>query len=140
MLYEVITRKREEKKQNWMQKSILGPLAANGLMAFSNFCTKNVLTRILTVVAFTTVSVGTVVALKPSAEYLPQGNRNLILNILVPPPGYSVEKLKSIGTYIFDETRPYFDVEEKDGFPGISQLFYVGSDRFTLFGGSYNFV
>ncbi|SHO47152.1 efflux RND transporter permease subunit [Desulfopila aestuarii] len=134
-LINILYRKREEKKQNWMQKSTVGPLAASVLMAISNFCTKNVLTRILTVVVFTTVSVGAVVMLKPSAEYLPQGNRNLILNILVPPPGYSVEKLKSIGTYIFDETKPYFNVEEKDGFPGISQLFYVGSDRFTLFGG-----
>lgn len=125
----------ERKKENWLQRSVVGPVAARGLMTFSSFCMKNVATRVLTVVLFTIVSVGMVVALKPPAEYLPLGNRNLILNILIPPPGYSVEKLKAIGSYIFNETKPYFEQDNKDGFPRIKQIFYVGSDRFTLFGG-----
>lgn len=134
-LINILYKKREEKKENWLQRSTLGPLAANGLMWFSALCMKNVFTRLLTVVLFTAASAGMVVALKPSAEYLPQGNRNLILNILVPPPGYSVEKLKEIGSYIFASSKPYFEEDERDGFPRISQMFYVGSDRFTLFGG-----
>lgn len=134
-LINILYRKREEKKQNWLQRSTVGPMLANGLMAFSALTLKNVFTRIFTVVTFTAASVGMIVALQPSAEYLPLGNRNLILNILIPPPGYSVEKLKSIGSYVFEETKPYFEEDNKDGFPQIKQIFYVGSDRFTLFGG-----
>ncbi len=134
-LINILYKKREKKKQTWLQKSTLGPMFANGLMWFSGICMKNVFTRVVTVVFFTTISVSMIVALKPSAEYLPQGNRNLILNILIPPPGYSVEKLKEIGGYIFDSAQPYFEEDNKDGFPQIKDMFYVGSDRFTLFGG-----
>lgn len=134
-LINILYRKREDKGRNWLQKSTVGPMLVDGLMWFSGHCLKNVFTRLLTVVVFTALSVGLIVSLKPSAEYLPQGNRNLILNILIPPPGYSVDKLKEIGSFIFVGTQPYFEEDNKDGFPQIKQLFYVGSDRFTLFGG-----
>ena len=134
-LINILYRKGDKQSTKWFQRSTVGSMLAAMLMKISGFCLKNVFTRIMTVVLFTTLSVGMIIGLRPPAEYLPQGNRNLILNILIPPPGYSVDKLKSIGAYIFDATAPYFGVEEKDGVPGISQLFYVGSDRFTLFGG-----
>ncbi|THB79103.1 MAG: efflux RND transporter permease subunit [Desulfobulbaceae bacterium] len=130
--------KRNEKKEvkpNVFQRSVVGPKLAGLLMGFSNICLKNVLTRILTVVVFTSLSIGIVFWLRPSAEYLPQGNRNLILNILIPPPGYSIDKLREIGDYIFDQADPYFKEDGKDGIPQIADMFYVGADRFTLFGG-----
>ncbi len=134
-LMHLFYRKGNSRKKNRLQKSIVGPFLARLLMTTSNYCLKNALTRIVTVVLFTSLSVGLVLWLKPSAEYLPQGNRNLILNILVPPPGYSVEKMKEIGTYIYEEAEPYFKEEEKDGVPRIKQMFFVGASRFTLFGG-----
>lgn len=134
-LINLLYKNREKKEQTWLQKSYVGPMFAGGLMWFSGICLKNVFTRVLTVVLFTTISVGMIYKLRPSAEYLPQGNRNLIFNILIPPPGYSVDKLKEIGAYIFDSSKPYFEEDNKDGFPQIKQMFYVGSDRFTLFGG-----
>ncbi len=134
-LMNLLYKEKEEKPKNWFQKSQIGPLLVNGLMAISRVCQKNVLTRVFTVVVFTALSVGLVVLLKPSAEYLPQGNRNFILNILVPPPGYSVEKMKEIGDFVHEQAKPYFEVDGKDGYPQISQMFFVGSDRFTLFGG-----
>ncbi|WP_163337635.1 efflux RND transporter permease subunit [Desulfopila sp. IMCC35008] len=134
-LINLLYRKRAVKEKTGLQKSFIGPVFAGGLMWFSNLCLKNVFTRIITVVVFTALSVGLIYKLKPSAEYLPQGNRNLIINILIPPPGYSVEKLKEIGTYIYSESKPYFDEDGKDGYPQIKQMFYVGADRLTLFGG-----
>lgn len=134
-LINFLYKEREEKQKGWLQRSIVGPKISGALMWCSNLCLKNVFTRIITIVLFTSLSLALVYALKPSAEYLPQGNRNLIINILIPPPGYSVDKLKEIGGYIFDSAAPYYEEEEKDGFPRIRQMFYVGSDRFTLFGG-----
>jgi len=134
-LINVLYRKKIHNERNWFQKSTIGPLFSRGLMWFSHLCQKNVFTRLLTVFVFTSISVLMIINLKPSAEYLPQGNRNLILNILIPPPGYSVEKLKEIGQYVFTSAQPYYDEDGKDGFPQIKQMFYVGSDRFTLFGG-----
>lgn len=122
------------KKQNVLQKSYVGSALVNVLMGISNFCLKNIFTRLATVVLFTSLSVYLIFLLKPSAEYLPQGNSNFILNILVPPPGYSVEKFREMGQDIYKEAEPYFVEDEKDGIPGIKQMFFVGADRFTLFG------
>ncbi|PID44425.1 MAG: acriflavin resistance protein [Proteobacteria bacterium] len=123
------------RKERRLQKSIVGPFIAGGLMKLSSLCLKNLFTRLFTVIFFTTLSVFIIVWLRPSAEYLPQGNRNLILNILLPPPGYSVDKLKELGKQIYQQTKPYFLEDNKDGIPQIDGMFYVGADRFTLFGG-----
>jgi len=87
------------------------------------------------VLILTLASVGAAWFLMPKAEYLPQGNRNLILNILIPPPGYSYEKRMALGDYIFKATQPYFDADGRDGIPQIKSIFYVAADRITLFGG-----
>jgi HAE1 family hydrophobic/amphiphilic exporter-1 len=105
-----------------------------GVLALSRLSVSRWYTRIITVVALTGAAVITVVALMPKAEYLPQGNRNLILNIMIPPPGYSLAKRETIGHYIFKSTRPYYDEEDKDGVPRIKNIFYVSADRITLFG------
>lgn len=125
----------KKKSRNKLQRSLIGPFFVRLLMMCSNFCLKNVFTRLTTVIVFTSLSLGIIFWLQPSAEYLPQGNRNLILNILIPPPGYSIEKFKSIGDHIFEEADPYFTEDGKDGVPQIKDMFFVGADRFTLFGG-----
>jgi hydrophobic/amphiphilic exporter-1 (mainly G- bacteria), HAE1 family len=128
-------KKQKKQKIGRFQKSTVGPFFVSIIMKFSNFCLKNAVTRIATVVLFTSFSLGLTALLLPSAEYLPQGNRNLILNILIPPPGYSVQKMRDMGDYIFEEAAPYFKEDGKDGFPQIKDMFYVGADRFHLFGG-----
>ncbi len=134
-LMNLLFKKGSVKKKGWLQQSKIGPLLENGLMSVAGLCLKNVFSRLATVVLFTAFSVGLVVLLLPSAEYLPQGNRNLILNILIPPPGYSVAKMKEIGKYIYKEAEPYYQEDEKDNIPQIKQMFFVGADRFTIFGG-----
>jgi HAE1 family hydrophobic/amphiphilic exporter-1 len=134
-LIHLFYRKDTTRKTNALQRSFVGPIFVKVLMAFSSLCQKNVLTRIVTICLFTTLAVGLVVWLRPAAEYLPQGNRNLILNILIPPPGYSVDKMKEIGHYIYDEAQPYFEEDGKDGIPQLKQMFYVGADRINIFGG-----
>ncbi|MBF0201616.1 MAG: efflux RND transporter permease subunit, partial [Desulfamplus sp.] len=115
-------------------KSYVGNIFASWVMFISGLCLKNAFTRILTVTLFTAASIYVILLLRPPAEYLPQGNRNLILNIIIPPPGYSVEKFKEIGAGIHEKAKPYFEEDNKDGFPQLKQMFFVGADRFTLFG------
>jgi HAE1 family hydrophobic/amphiphilic exporter-1 len=133
-LIHLLYRNRPGTSANILQRSIVGPIFVRGIMALSGLLLKNAWTRIVTVILFTSLSIGLVFLLKPSAEYLPQGNRNLILNILIPPPGYSVDKMKEIGEYIYAEAKPYF-AEDKDGIARIKQMFFVGADRITIFGG-----
>jgi len=134
-LFNLFYRKSNNIKTNRTQKSSIGLFLSGSILKLSTLCMKNAFTRLTTIIVFTSFSIGLTSYLLPSAEYLPQGNRNLILNILIPPPGYSVDKLKNMGKYIYKETEPYFKEDGKDGFPQIKHMFFVGADRITLFGG-----
>ncbi len=135
-LFHLFYRKKNTINSGRLQKSIAGSFLTRIILALSNLSMKNVITRLGTIVAFTSIAIGLVFQLLPSAEYLPQGNRNFILNILVPPPGYSVSKLKRMGEHIYKETEPYFKEDGKEGFPKIHGMFFVGAERITLFGGT----
>ncbi|MBU0731172.1 MAG: efflux RND transporter permease subunit [Proteobacteria bacterium] len=127
--------KRKKNSTSKFQKSIVGSKIASMIMKLSAFSLKNTFMRLTTIIVFTSLSILSAYLLIPSAEYLPQGNRNLILNILIPPPGYSVDKLKEMGEYIYKEAEPYFKEDGKDGIPQLKNMFYVGAERFNLFGG-----
>ncbi len=118
------------------KRKILGPgaLFQSGFMALVRLCLWNWFTRIVTIVLLTSLAVGTAYFLFPKMEYLPQGNRNLILNILIPPPGLSYAERLDMGEYIFESLAPFRDKEEHQGMPGIRQIFYVGADRISIFG------
>ncbi len=90
-------------------------------------------TRSATIFSLTALAVFTVIILFPKMEYLPQGNRNLVINILIPPPGLSYKERKEIGEYIYSYTDPYFG-KDHNGYPGIKHTFYVGSEQIMLFG------
>ncbi len=112
----------------------LGNLLSGILLFFSRLTLKNGFTRIATVIVFTVISSYVTMILVPKAEYLPQGNRNLVLNIIIPPPGYSIHKRQELGNFIFKSTAPYFKEDWKDGVPQIENIFFVSADRMTLFG------
>ncbi|WP_272701602.1 efflux RND transporter permease subunit [Desulfovibrio sp. Fe33] len=120
-------------------KRVLKPLTALGgkladaIVGLLSLAIDNWKSRLVTVIGLTAVSVLMVVTMFPKMEYLPQGNRNLILNILIPPPGLSYEERDDIGKYIFDEVEPYFR-KETDGKPGVQDLFYVSAPTINLFG------
>ena len=118
-----------------LQENLVGAgnRMVDSLMAVLHLVTKNTATRLVTVLGLTFFSLGTAYLLLPKMEYLPQGNRNLVINILVPPPGLSYTEKKDIGEYISAEADPYMG-KGKDGIPGIKNLFYVGSDFFNIFG------
>lgn len=113
-----------------------GNLFVRTLMLLSRLTLRNVFTRIATVLLATAAAVALALWLLPKAEYLPQGNSNLILNILVPPPGFSEAKREEMGRYIFERAEPHLNQDWKDGVPRIANLFYVASDPVTLFGGT----
>jgi HAE1 family hydrophobic/amphiphilic exporter-1 len=102
-------------------------------MTLVHFAIKSWKTRIVTVVVLTAAAFLSTAVLFPKMEYLPQGNRNLTINILVPPPGLSYQERNDIGEHLFKIAKPYFN-EEHEGFPGIKNMFYVGSEQIMLFG------
>ena len=76
---------------------------------------------------------GATVALLPSMEYLPTGNRAFAFGILVPPPGYSVEEMRKIGEGIQSQVAEHIG-KEKDGVPMLDRSFYVGRPESAFMG------
>ncbi len=74
--------------------------------------------------------------LMPKAEYLPQGNRNLILNILIPPPGYFwITNASQLGRFHLQGHPSLLSKKiSKTASPRSRTIFYVSADRITLFG------
>jgi len=117
-------------------KSILGSVGIQiqtGMMWLVKLATGNWMTRAATVLCFSLLSIVGAVLLFPKMEYLPQGNRNLIINILIPPPGLSYNERKAIGEHIYRVNEPYFS-RDHNGYPRIKNMFYVGAEQIMLFG------
>ena len=101
---------------------------------------RSVSRRLGTVVVLVASSLGISYLLTPGVEYLPQGNRNLVFGILLPPPGYNLDQLMSLGEVIEQRMKPYWDVVPGDPknaelqYPAIGDFFYVARGR-TIFMG-----
>ncbi len=77
--------------------------------------------------------------LLPKLEYLPEGNRNLLFGIVIPPPGYNLQTTTGIAQRIEDETRHLWardadDVAAADQPPKIERFFYVATRARTFLG------
>ena len=97
--------------------------------------------RLAVVVGLTTVSLVGSWLLMPKAEYLPTGNSNFLLGVLVPPPGYNLAEIERIGEEIELELRPRWEAEPgseeaiaSEG-GGIHSFFYVGIGSDQVFMG-----
>jgi HAE1 family hydrophobic/amphiphilic exporter-1 len=73
----------------------------------SNICS-NRARRLITIVGIIGLSCGLAWMLVPQAEYLPTGNRNLVIGILLPPPGYNMETFVKMGHTIVARGRMVF--------------------------------
>jgi HAE1 family hydrophobic/amphiphilic exporter-1 len=71
----------------------------------------------------------------PKVEYLPSGNQNLCIAILLPPPGYNLDQLLSMGNVVEEGLRPYWDIDPNDpkvkqlDGPPIEDFFFVARNR-----------
>ncbi len=72
----------------------------------------SVVLRLAIVALLTTASIAGALALMPPADYLPTGNRNLVFGLLIPPPGYNLNKQVSLGERIENTVRPFWEIAD----------------------------
>jgi len=75
----------------------------------------------------------------PKLEYLPEGNRNLVFGIIIPPPGYNLATTSEIAQDIEAEIRPHWaSVSGPESAPGeppkIERFFFVARRSTTFLG------
>lgn len=70
-------------------------------------------------------------AFLPKLEYLPEGNRNLVFGLLIPPPGYNLATTETIAERIEAVARPMWEAapetETADGAPALDGFFFVAT-------------
>ena len=117
----------------------IGGGLVGAIVAINDWAQRSALRRLLTIATLVGVSVGLSWLLWPRVEYLPTGNRNLVIGFVIPPPGYNTDQLMSLGTVVENELRPYWDVDsdtpdsELDA-PAIQDFFFVVSGRSVFLG------
>jgi HAE1 family hydrophobic/amphiphilic exporter-1 len=90
-------------------------------------------------VAIIAFSVAATWAFMPKVEYLPEGNRNLVFGILLPPPGYNLDELLRMSDLIEQRLVPYWDVDP--GTPEAQALDApILADCFFVAGGKRVFI
>ncbi len=76
----------------------------------------------------------------PRLEYLPEGNRNLVFGLIIPPPGYNLDTTQTIAERIETVAKPLWEAnpatETEDGTPTIDNFFFVARPGATFVGAS----
>ena len=76
----------------------------------------------------------------PKIEYLPSGNRNLVIGLLMPPPGYHPDRVMEMGQTVEDALQKYWDIDpdseeaQQLDYPAIHDFFYVARRRQAFLG------
>ncbi|MBX3438941.1 MAG: efflux RND transporter permease subunit, partial [Planctomycetaceae bacterium] len=89
-------------RDNWFVRSIVG---ANRWIQAG---TVRSLAVILLVVGS---AIGLSISLWPAVDYLPNGNRNMVVASILFPPGYNIAHMMAIGDQIDEALRPYWDTD-----------------------------
>jgi HAE1 family hydrophobic/amphiphilic exporter-1 len=69
--------------------------------------------RLVTMAIFGVGTIVGIILLVPPMDYLPRGNRNIVFGALIPPPGYNIEQLSTIGDRLEETIRPVWQTTEQ---------------------------
>ena len=105
----------------------------------NRFLQRSLWLRLATVMGLVAIAIAGTWLLIPQVEYLPAGNRNLAIGILLPPPGYNIDRSLELGNQLEAATQPYWDVDIENPppdleYPPIEDYFFVATTRTVFFG------
>jgi len=110
-----------------------GNLMSTVMMSIVGLALRNVGTRLATIGVLVGGALFTAQNLVPKMEYLPDGNRDLIFNIMIPPPGLSYDERMNIGMQLYEKLDPYYG-PGNDEHPGIRQAFFAAPPGMLMMG------
>lgn len=117
-----------------------GQRITDGICNLNTWIQETTARRIGVILLLIGLSAGGSWLLLPQIDYLPEGNRNLVISFVSPPPGYNVNRLGDIGSEVEEVLRPYWDFNPEDlengklDYPAIGDFFYVARDRSVFIG------
>lgn len=110
-----------------------------GVIAFTRLVTGNKIMAVSVVAATSFICAAGAWVFLPKLEYLPEGNRNLMFGIVIPPPGYNLDTTTDIAKNIEEEIKPLLrsvsgPEEIEGGPPKIDRFFFVARRALTFLG------
>lgn len=94
-----------------------------------DFINQNGFRRLSTIAGIVIVSIGLTWLMLPDTEYLPNGNQNFVFGFMLPPPGYNIDEVISIGQSIEGQLQYLYDTpaDEAVDLPGggVDNFFFV---------------
>ncbi len=114
----------------------IGRFCTNLVVGTNEWIQRGTFRRLAVVAILFAVAIGVSYWLLPKVEYLPQGNRNLVISLVLSPPGYNVDQLEGMGIELEEELKAYWNYDELTDepldFPAIDDFFTVAFGN-TLF-------
>jgi len=96
--------------------------------------------QVALVVFLTCAALGMAFFLAPKAEYLPEGNRDIVFTLMLPPPGYNLNEFNRMAESLERDFTPYWSVEpgtpeaaRLDG-PPIDHMFFFARGQMAFMG------
>lgn len=136
----VVTGRQGETRPAGDPISRFGSGFTSGLIALDRFLLGGVARTAVTSAAIVLAAAFATWALMPKVEYLPEGNRNLVFGILLPPPGYNIDELLRMGDLVEERLLPYWDVDPGTpeaaalDAPVLGDMFFVARGRSVFIG------
>lgn len=87
--------------------------------------------RLGVIILLISLATGMALFLMPKTEYLPEGNREMLFGILLPPPGYNLAELERIAEVVEADVLPLVEngqpseLAQKLNLPPVATFFYV---------------
>ncbi|MFI4875290.1 MAG: efflux RND transporter permease subunit, partial [Blastopirellula sp. JB062] len=139
---ETVERAADGHRMGAVERAIshVGQTVIHWIVELNRWFQHGVFRRLLLVAVITTGAIGLCYAFWPKVEYLPNGNRNLVFGVLLPPPGYNLDQLMELGEVVEADLKPYWDVNPTDPgfnqgeFPAIRDFFFVARGRQVFMG------
>ncbi|SHH64670.1 efflux RND transporter permease subunit [Marivita hallyeonensis] len=101
------------------------------IMAYVRFTVRFRAAGLVTVAAIGMGAAAAAWMFLPKLEYLPEGNRNLVFGLIIPPPGYNLETTETIAQRIEAVAEPMWTArpatETEDGRPALESFFFVAT-------------
>lgn len=103
---------------------------SNKIAAFVDYINLSNRRRLITISSIVAFSIGLTWLLIPPAEYLPNGNQNFVFGMTIPPPGYNIEEVMSIGKSVESQLEFLYSPDSvAENLPGgsVDNFFFVST-------------
>ncbi len=133
---------RDPQSKGRVQRTIeaFGRNFSNLVVAVNQWIQTGIARRVVVACSLVVAALGLSWLLMPKVEYLPGGNRNLVICNIMLPPGYNPNQLGMIGAEVEAKLKPYWDIDREQlaklpaDYPAIGDFFYVARESSVFLG------